>query len=108
MRLWVDDTRPAPEGYVWCKSVNAAKSYITKLLIGWIRLNKEPKYPIEILDLDHDSGDFHAEGGDFIELLNWFEKTKTPCPPIRIHSMNPVGIANMRAIIERNGWEEVK
>ena len=28
--------------------------------------------------------------------------------PIRIHSQNPVGVANMRAIIERNGWREVR
>lgn len=22
MKLWVDDVRPAPKGYVWCNSVN--------------------------------------------------------------------------------------
>ena len=25
----------------------------------------------------------------------------------KLHSMNPVGIQNMRAIIQRNGWKEV-
>ena len=25
MKLWIDDVRPAPEGYVWCKSVDEAK-----------------------------------------------------------------------------------
>ena len=25
MKLWIDDVRPAPLGYVWCKSVNEAK-----------------------------------------------------------------------------------
>ena len=24
VKIWVDDVRPAPDGYVWCKSVNAA------------------------------------------------------------------------------------
>ena len=24
MKLWVDDVRPAPKGYVWCNSVNDA------------------------------------------------------------------------------------
>ena len=24
MKLWVDDVRPAPEGYVWCRSVRDA------------------------------------------------------------------------------------
>ena len=29
MKLWIDDVRPAPEGYVWCKSVEEAKDVIT-------------------------------------------------------------------------------
>ena len=28
MKLWIDDIRPAPDGYVWCTSVNCAKYYI--------------------------------------------------------------------------------
>ena len=28
MKIWLDDIRPAPEGYVWCKSVNSAKRTI--------------------------------------------------------------------------------
>ena len=28
MKLWVDDVRPAPEGYIWVCSVNEAKRYI--------------------------------------------------------------------------------
>lgn len=77
-------------------------------MIGWIRLNKEIQYPIEILDIDHDSGEFYKDGGDYIEILNWFEKTQTPCPPIHIHSMNSVGVENMRRIIQRNGWKEIR
>lgn len=25
MKLWIDDTRSAPNGYYWCKSVDSAK-----------------------------------------------------------------------------------
>ena len=57
--------------------------------------------------MDHDAGDYAHLGGDYIELLNWFEETGRNYP-IRIHSMNPVGVANMRRIIERNGWTEIK
>ena len=32
MKLWVDDVRPAPEGYVWAKSVNEAKNIICETL----------------------------------------------------------------------------
>ena len=28
MKLWIDDVRPAPEGYIWIKSVNTAKLVI--------------------------------------------------------------------------------
>ena len=105
MKLWVDDVRPAPEGYIWLKSVNFAKEAIIK--------NEEAnainhfKYPITLIDIDHDAGDWAFDGGDYIKLLDWLEETGRGYP-IRIHSMNPVGVQNMRAIIERNGWTEVR
>ena len=108
MKIWIDDVWPAPKDYVWLKSVNEAKKKIIEYLTIGIAIELEPPFPLELLDMDHDAGDYYNDGGDFIEILKWFEKTKTPCPPIRIHSMNPVGVANMRAIIERNGWEEVR
>ena len=50
--------------------------------------------------------DYAWNGGDYIKLLDWFEETGRNYP-IRIHSQNPVGVQNMRAIIQRNGWTEV-
>ena len=108
MKLWIDDVRPAPEGYIWIKSVNKAKEFIILQLAGWILLKKEPQFPIDLIDMDHDAGEYAKDGGDYIEILKCFEKTKTPCPAIRIHSMNPVGVENIRRIIQRNGWEEIK
>ena len=31
MKLWIDDLRSAPEGYVWCKSTDEAKQIIEEL-----------------------------------------------------------------------------
>jgi hypothetical protein len=62
---------------------------------------------IELIDIDHDAGDFAFDGGDYIRFLDWLEETGRNYP-IRIHSMNPVGVANMRAIIEKNGWKEIR
>ena len=101
MRLWLDDVRPAPEGYVWIKSVNEAKADIEYLE----DLNES--FHIEVIDIDHDAGDYAFDGGDYIKLLDWLEETHRNYP-IRIHSMNVVGVANMRRIIERNGWKEIR
>ena len=99
MKLWIDDVRPAPPGYIWFKSVNKAIDTISDLINFGID-------DISIIDIDHDAGDYAVDGGDYIKLLDWLEETGCNYP-IRIHSMNPVGVANMRAIIERNGWKEI-
>lgn len=98
MKLWIDDVRPAPEGYQWAHSVINAK-----VRIRWAEMKD---IPIEVIDIDHDAGDYVVHGGDYIKLLDWLEETGRNYP-IRIHSMNPVGRENMRAIIQRNGWTEV-
>lgn len=64
------------------------------------------EYLITLIDIDHDAGDYARDGGDYINLLNWLEETGRDYP-IRIHSANPVGVTNMRRIIQRNGWEEI-
>lgn len=102
MKIWVDDVRPAPEGYVWCKSVND--------FVLFARCNGYGS--IEELSLDHDAGDYFNDGGDFIEILKdleyieYFSDYRVKFP-IHIHSMNSVGVANMRAIIQKNNWKEV-
>ena len=115
MRIWVDDIRPKPEGqnYIWCKSVNEAKARIEHIecINRRYRIHTtegiEEEDEIELIDIDHDAGDYAKDGGDFIKLLDWLEETGRNYP-IRIHSQNVVGVMNMRAIIQRNGWKEVK
>lgn len=107
MKIWVDDMRPAPDGYVWCRSVNEAIYIIEgNDMYHWVpeMINDDP---ITIIDIDHDAGDYAKYGGDYIRLLDWLETTGRNYP-IRIHSMNPVGVENMRRIIKRNGWKEIK
>ena len=104
MKLWIDDLRPAPDGYVHCHSVFRAIKEIE------IREREIKEFgdlePITLIDIDHDAGDYACYGGDYIKLLDWLEETGRNYP-IRIHSMNPVGVENMRRIIQRNGWTEV-
>ena len=98
MKLWIDDLRPAPEGYIWCKSTNEA--------IRQIKIARKNNVNIDLIDIDHDAGEYAADGGDYIRVLGYLEFHLIGIP-IRIHSMNPVGVENMRRIIQRNGWKEV-
>lgn len=102
MKLWIDDLRPAPKGYIWVKSVKAAKTAIWQYEHNMIDDNI-------LIDLDHDAGDYVSEGGDYIKLLDWLEAKNIVDTgySFHIHSMNPVGVQNMRAIIEKNGWREI-
>ena len=63
---------------------------------------------IELLSIDHDAGDFACDGGDYIRLLDWFERHNICDFPIRLHTQNPVGRENMRRIIQKNGWKEIR
>ena len=102
MKIWVDDVREAPTGYVWCKSVNETISLIEKL-IKQFEYKSDFSRCVEIIDLDHDAGDFFRYGGDYINVLNYLERENISVP-VRIHSMNIVGKMNMHAICERNDW----
>ena len=101
MKLWIDDVRPRPQGddWCWCKSVRETMNAILSL--------ESRNIPIELIDIDHDAGDYAVDGNDYIRILDWMERTNRNYP-IRIHSMNPVGVENMRRIIQRNGWKEVR
>lgn len=112
MKLWIDDLRPAPEGYVWSQSVNRTKWLIEYYedVVAWAStrntaIDKETVevYTIELIDIDHDAGDYASDGGDYIRLLDWFEETGRNYP-IRIHSQNVVGRENMLRICKKNNW----
>lgn len=115
MKLWVDDVRPAPKGYVWCNSVNDAintiklrEARIENILREYTPSEMRMKdLSIEVIDIDNDAGEYAQYGGDYIKLLDWLEETGRNYP-IHIHNMNPVDVENMRRIIQRNGWMEVK
>lgn len=98
-KIWVDDVRTPPDdSYWWAKTVHDA--------VRMIRIADAHWGGVELLDMDHDAGEFAKHGGDYIRILDWIESSGRSCP-IRIHSKNPVGVQNMRAIIRKNGWTEI-
>ena len=94
--------RPAPEDYKWVRSVEEAKIYIC-----FGERTPGSKYHIELIDIDHDAGDYASNGGDYIKLLDWLEETGRNYP-IHIHTDNAVARERMRAIIQRNDWKEIR
>ena len=59
---------------------------------------------IDLLDLDHDAGKYYKDGGDYIRLLDYLEETGRHYK-CKVHSMNPVGVKQMKIIIKKNGWD---
>ena len=92
MRIWLDDIRPIPNGYIGAKSVNEAINLILKA--------EKEEINIELLDLDHDLGDYAFDGGDGIKLIDWLIERQT-FYPIALHTANPVGRNNMQRTIDR-------
>lgn len=114
MKLWIDDIRPAPEGYVWLHTVNDTWELIKSIYAR--DFFEDAPETIEI-SLDHDASDEYSKlGGDYIEILNKLEYYANISTDWRryikkymvfhIHSANPVGVENMRRIIRRNEWKE--
>lgn len=102
IKLWIDDVRPAPEGYVWCKSVDEAKAEI-KHIEGSIYIGEAEA--IELIDLDYDSGDYEKDGGPYIKLMDWLVETNRMYP-LAFHSQNPVGSAAMKRMYRRYWLKE--
>ena len=92
IKIWVDDIREVPTGYVGVNSVNE-----TIFLIEQI---EQERGAIEILDLDHDLGAYAFDGGDAIKILDYLVERET-FYPIQMHTANPVGRANMERMIKR-------
>lgn len=88
MRLWVDDERPAPEGWVWAETSDQA--------IGILLL-----FPfINEVSFDHDLGGDDTTRKVILYLLD----NDIPFPPIcRVHTANPVGREWLEGMINRYG-----
>ena len=88
-KLWIDDVRPAPDGFDWIKTASDAVQYLVE---NWAA--------VTVVSFDHDLGDDSESGYD---VLTWIERRvaegyRFP-GEMRVHSANPVGRQNMEAAI---------
>lgn len=102
IKMFLDDIRPCPEGWVLVKT---AREAIELLKTGQV---------IEA-SLDHDLGECEMCEGSHnpwcscechwngYTVMKWIEENNMwPKEGIWLHSNNPVGLANMQAVIDRH------
>ena len=99
IKIYLDDEREAPNGYVRTYSVNETKKLIEE--------SESNNIGITEINVDHDLGDYSNDGGDAIKLLDWLIERDT-LYPITIHTMNVVGMANMQRMIDIGGIDNGK
>ena len=91
-KIYLDDERKVPDGFIGANSVNQAISLIEEI--------EQKGGTVALLDLDHDLGKFANDGGDAIKLLYYLIERET-FYPVTIHSANPVGVQNMQTLVDR-------
>lgn len=93
MKLWLDDIRPAPAGYVWVKSTREAIDQLQ----DWTHYNGV--CPCELFCMDHDLGPSHYFGDDDGQtgyaVVLWMERFNCWPHQIIVHSWNPEGSRRM-------------
>lgn len=97
MKLWVDDERPAPDGWVWAKTSDQA---IVQLSIA-----DEEDRRIEAMSLDHDLGFQDTTRRVVLWLCMVHANTyRSPWPErVYVHTANPVGREWLEGMIDRYG-----
>ena len=63
-----------------------------------------------ILDLDHDLGEGNENNNEKTgyDICKWVVENHIPLVGFHIHSMNPVGSANMRQLLTHYGYKEIQ
>ena len=106
--MWIDDLRPAPANYFEVDDPFYCVNTVDNA-IKIIRSEYKQGNTTFFLDIDNDAGEeFAQHGGDYINILRRLEDMRHGGHlrniqiQIKIHSMNPVAVQNMRNIIRAN------
>lgn len=93
MKLWVDDYRPAPRGWVWAKNVTAA-----------VRMLSSYPGDTAIVSLDHDikdSSETFMPVAHYLLLLIKYRRSidcSYSAPIVSVHTGNDVAAEQIRAL----------
>ena len=98
MKLYVDDIRPAPEGWQQARTVTDAIRFLSMFgdQVDEISLDHDISYAVEVAGTQRpfpSPEDFSAVA---LYIARYYEEKS---PVITVHSANPVGARNIEAIL---------
>lgn len=106
MKVWLDDVRPAPDGWVLAKNYNEA---ITLLESGRV-IEIDLDYDLNLVEVATQVSGLAIARSDAgqrtgYDVARWIEDAvangRIPKPVMHCHSVNPVGQMLITAVIER-------
>ena len=105
MKVWLDDLRVAPQGWVWAKTVSEAQNLLQNGNVEEMSLDHDlGAYPCDRhcwaengLLCDRDCGcACHRKYPDGSDLVRWMiQENLWPQKTVAVHSSNPVGRRTM-------------
>lgn len=97
MKIWVDDIRTPPKGWLWCKTSAQAINLLSDIIIQRAYYDKSDLFEVDVISLDHDLG-----GDDTTRpIVLWMIENDFWPRDIRTHTSNPVGREWIEGMIER-------
>lgn len=116
VRLWHDDVRPPPQGWVWARTNDAAKTVLRYDNVVECSLDHDLglehlEVPDEwdddawdkVIEVANSLTDKHSETG--LDLVLWMIQNDRVPAEVRIHSWNPDGAKFMAAALNRAGHD---
>jgi hypothetical protein len=100
IRLWHDDVRPAPEGWVWARTNDEAKEILATGKVSHISLDHDMgnhDLPAGTYDGGPNSGSGMPQKGEEngMHLVEWMIENSHLPGWIRVHAWNPSGRERM-------------
>ena len=108
MKLWHDDVRPPPDGWIWARTNAAAKALLEMAVVSECSLDHDlgfhdvlrPDDPGSVTEVAS-PGERTDETG--LDLVNWMVGTGRVPAKVTIHSWNPDGATAMAASLIASG-----
>ena len=97
VRVWLDDVRPAPEGWVWTKTVQETRERIERGDVAEVSLD----YDLDLTDPNH-------KGSEIAAWLRRQAMRGVEIPVVHVHTANPHGGALMAQMRQASEGETGK